>query len=109
MTSQFYFRKSDCDSGVELMTSLPVLGCVLSMRSVSLASVSRCMESCELANGEGESSRDVAALSALFSLTDNRVTVSSGAADTLPIHRANELFIHLLFTTQLYGSNDRNA
>jgi len=40
------------------------------------------MESCELANGE--SSRDVA-LNALFSLTDSKVTISSGAADALPV------------------------
>jgi len=74
------------------MTSLTVAGRVVNMRSVSMASASRCMESWELAKGEssrdqGESSRDVVVLRALFSLTDSNV-ISSSAGDVLhaPAH-----------------------
>lgn len=64
----------------KLMTSLPATAAVFNIRSVSIASAERCMESRELVLCE---SRDTA-LSALFSLTDSSVIASSGAIDPLP-------------------------
>jgi len=81
-------------SASKLMTSLPVavaVAVVRSVRSFSLPSVDpppRCpIESRDPVNSSGES-RDPAALSALFSLTDRCAAVtSSGADNPLPAER----------------------